>query len=1570
MTSMKYVLGIAIVLLLTMSVFAEGSIFPQENLKESQVVITPADDAGKVLNISLLVFEPATSTSGVNIRDVMDQIAQECASAPDRQTCIQQKALERTASSRDYQLNLSSLQNAHFVVEYFNPQGNAYHGLWSAIPGCEDVIAGQTGTAYRPSPDTGEMVAVPYYFGQCDLTPVAGSQRVYIRATYVPQPTEDVSPSSAEYEYNNFNVTSSTDFAQNIQNFINGVSQSGGQEVGAGGALPCVGVFMILGLLLASLYFAGKSPISLLDITTPRLPTPKGVTAGGQILLPYGYTEMKGTAKARMGAAAAAVTESASRLAANRGDDRELQGLRSRIAADRGTAADRAAGDVVEGRKIATALVTAGRSLGMKGSELEHLARLPYHYGDAEHKTVAQIIEALEKRGGREALMAATLKDYLYGLRTFQSLEVLTAHPDVAQRSAVHYRVTSLVNKAFGANRYAVIGPGVGGSIDSVARTSRIMGRMGKAIVTEAPELARATARTTMQMIGGARAVEELEARGKASPTAAWIAGQLNKHPSQVIMGAMYPINDKMGKLYHDLRGEALHDEMRYVLRQIYKRMGVRFDVSEEELASMGHVDMDIKKRCNITSTAAMAAAEEEIRRVLSNGSMNTQDKLSALMRVAESHGAVIDHQMVNFTRRLEAIEASGQQDHLKMLMLQQALEEQNKVRMSVATGGKVSEDAYLCHVGGNSLRGHEVWEHAVLRTMIWDYENGYAQKGGIEQAAVRERLSFANRLATLDPTAAMEQLPEHMRNPTQLKAVAERNRQDLVSLFTDEGKQMFQQRSGKAINGASISEIVGFMYGGNLPRTGQIDAKSGRMHWWPSDLELGMPKNATLVDMKRHWVDTPKARENFAIAQWTESKFVKGHVSAYDPTIEAQMKRMPGYSSMTGEQESQMAKKLWIQKELVSDVEMRFNSQFAKNAYGTTRETMKFYGGIQAGFLEKALEEKRLPSNHPDVRFVQEVDFSNTKDLARFQSLMKKYSREYQTVASREMSMDEIAKSNKAVVLLQEGGYAYYKKGMVLSDHDRLMAGQAALRDDKGQKRAFVPEDVAVTFSGRDDLSAQYGKLRMSKDPSEWQSFVQSAVKWAKEGGYNYERERVLGAVLWEFGNKTHDYDSFWKHSAVTVEAKRAVAPVAPSVLRMFGVEAPGLMKAVAPIRNIAMAGGDYISKIAIKSGGPVLNTSYDVAAVGLAYRMQGFEVTRRIYEGTSGVSEKEAGLYKTYASKYGAYLQAHQWALDRSPFGYSTSHSTNAADAALFASGPGLTFKTSDYVGATMDKGTMASFRLFYAWPMDLARKIMAPYATAISTGQKEMMGRAGRFDTTGDPLRMLHHTEPRVRSAMQAFLNPLSLSSNKIAQKLNVWGGSAQRRQVGGEDVMLGLAAATQDISLTRKGVYVTGRVGDANPREKMYNARMEGEIDAPMAYELMKNATFRYQRDIYDAAHTNTTRRTVSAEALAIKRSQELMSFSSLQTPQGKFYSPIHFALHALKVPDIGTKIAARAKHGYGGSVGDSMRHSMKSMSQNAGFLLRPHMQVWEKRCPKCGANSYQYRKCASCGTRLW
>ena len=1587
MTFNKYLFGALAFVFLMASVFAA-----EQQMLNTMLVVQPADAAGSavvgaVVNVSIFVFEPGVSSSGTTVQAIMKEISDQCqAESPtDVQTCIEQKSAERFAGSTAYELNRTSLQDAHIRFEYYNPIANS----WSVVEDCADLKTDQASTYYKLSPETGEMEPATNWYTQCTIPESVYSQRAKTQIRVIFEPLEgqqvndkDLAMASYSYDINTAKVNPLAGFAAMLNDIVKGVAE-GGPETGP----QCVGVFLILGLLLASMYFTGKSPITLLDITTPRLPAPKGVAASGQVLAPFGYAEMKRTTQAKMAAAAGAIGASIDAINKRRGADPELNRYNAIISSTKGTAADRlaAAGNTEENQRVARGLVAAGRMLGMSSADLERLARtLPYHYGAAEHKIVAQILQGLESRGGRDALLAMTMKDYMLGLRTYQSLETLTAHPDLGQRSAAHYALTKYVGKAFGPNRYAVLGGALMPAIDSTFRSGRMVGRMTKAIVTEAAPTARAVTKTTMEMIGGKRSMERLEAAAKRSDTAAWAYKELQKHPSQVMVGTMYPATDKMGHLYKTLNGEARHDQMGYVMAQIYKKMGITFNLDEKELAKMGHTDVDILKRCGYKPSAELAEVEAQMRKILTTSSMDSQAKLRALTDLAQAHGATVDRHVMALSQKLDHIEHSAQPDYVKQLMLLQVLQEENNLRNAARAGSRVGDDAYLCLVGGDSLRGNEIWKKMVTRTMMWDGENGYL-KGGIKEELISAKLNTANRLATLDPSTGMEQLPEHMRDASQLKKVAERNRSDMISLFTDEGKAMFQQSKGKSINSASIHEIVDFMYGGNTPKSGHIDPATGKMVWWGANTELSLPQRATLVDVKRHWITSIDSRENIALGQWAESRHTKSYVPHYDPELEARANRMPGSASWSVEERTKVIKSLHVEKLLAQDMEQRFNSHFAQNAYGTTHETSRFYGGVVAGFLGKVMQEKGMEYNHPEMRFLEQMDLTNAKHLSRLTKMLGANRQEFEEITRRPVSYDDIAKTNKAMVMLHEGGFAYYHKGMMLGDMDRIISGSVAIRDEKGQVRKFVPEEVQVKFGGRADLEREYHRLQEThnKNPEDWKNFVNGTMKWAKEGGYNFEREQILAAVLWSYGNTTYDYSRFWKDSAVSVEAKRSVAPVAPSILTHFGADGNKMSTMMKPYRDIALLGGDYISKVALAAGGPVLRTSHDITPVSEYYRQHSWQLSSRIMSGEAlkGLSAEEQVAYRRMALEHGAYHQVWDFAIDRHPAGTSTSFGAHQSWNAFFHFGPAQNYSIKDNLRAYMGKGEYANFVTMYGWPMDLAGKMMRPYTSMIRGVQMSMQGYASKWDSTPDALRQWNYTPQRLMEAMQS-VNPFAskMFHGKNAErlnKLNVFGGSLERHQLAGADFLQGLAQAPQDIYLSRKGVYATARTDEANPGTSAYDYRHTLRQEAKGAEYMLRagEAAYLYDQNVIKAANDNTVRRTVSAEVLAMRREQELSGFRLGQNPIAGFMSPALFAYHfpapgmpqSLAPKNLLTGYLKRSKTGEGGDFGGGVRRTAESMGQGASKMMQPWNLARVVYCPRCGMANLRGSVCknASC-----
>jgi hypothetical protein len=1586
MTSNRFMYGAFMLLLVVASVFAGDIPTGETFTHESDVMISPVNENGTIIRINVLTYNrTTTSASGSTNRDRFQLVVEDCKAkvpASGLSKCIMEEGQKLNAGT-GYDLDFRSVKDARVSVLYYN----IIAADFTAIQTCENIRTTERGEGSRSSAG-GAQEEIPLYYIDCDITPAVAGQpgRTTLQVQYYPESGSGIQPSSAPYYFSNLDANAAQQFTQNLNNLITGALERSSTS------LPCIGVFLVLGLLLSSLYFAGKSPVTLLDITTPRVPMPKGVSAGGQILLPFGYTEMKRVTKAKMGAAAGAsllsMRKAFGKGGAAAGGDAATSRLLRQVSDLKGTRADRFAGDVAENKKMAEALIRGGRSLGMSAKELEHLANLPYHYGDAEHRTVAKIIGELEKKGGRHALAASTMRDYFLGQRTFQSLESLTGHNAVGQRDTIHYAVSSKLGKAFGVNRYAIIGGFVPGMYDSTIRTGKIVTRGTKEAIKGAGTLARGMTRTTMEMLGGRHMVADMEARAKTSAVGAWLA---KKHPSEIVIGQAFPVNDKAAHLYRTVKEETLKDQMRYVLRQFYKKLRLNFAMSDHELANMGHEHLDILEKAGYNKLSAaqlseLKLAEAEIRKILS-GSGDSFAKLSDLAEVARKHGATLDGQVFSLAQEVLKIEQSAHPEHMKLVMLQEQIESQNNVRLSVNTGGMAHEDQYICHVGGGRLKGSQVWETMVLRTMVWDGENGHLQ-GGIKEEFLSARLNVVNRLATLDPlkNKNMHELPEHMRNEAALQAVTAQNKKDMIQLFSEEGKQMFQEVKGKSMGAASISEIVDFMYGGKTPKTGHIDPATKKMVWWEADEELGLHKGATLVDVKRHWVSGLDSRENYAIGQWIESRFTRSYVPPYKASIEAELDRRDGSANWSVKQRTNEAKKQWVLDQLSNDMEQRFNSHFGQNTYGTTRETVRFYAGAMAGFMEKALHEKGMSKNNPEMRFLEEMDTNSPKHLSKLSQMLQTHSEAYERVVSRPITYDDIAKSDRAMVMFHEGGLGYYKKNMMLSDQDRILGGEVALWDGK-QHRKFIPEDVAIRFGNRDDLMREFNRVAHSKQESDWTNLMGNASKWVKQAATpveRFEREKVYAATAWQFANTTHNYADFWQNSSVSVQAKRATTPAAPSVMRFFGAEAPNFTQNIMrPFRDIGLHAGDYVSKVALAAGGSTHTASYDVTPVSEYYKQHSWQLASKIMseQGMEDLSKEEKVAYRNVAMHHHAYNQTWDYVIDRNPWRMSTSFGTQQGWGAFFHFGPAANFSVKDNLRAYLGRGEYANFMAGYGFPMNLAGKMMAPYTNMIRGLQMSMQGYASKWDSTPDALRQWNYTQPRLLEAMQA-VNPFAFkwfpgkTGERIAS-LNKFGGSLEKHQLAGPDFNAGLRQAPQDIFLQKKGVYANARTGGVNPASSFYDYRHTMQLDAPMAEYMLrtKEATYMYDANVQRAAWDTTTRRTVSAEALAIRRDQELRGFGAMANPLMGWANPIAFMWH-MPVPlwptsitprDMASKFVARSKGvgGYGGGISGMARSAVTGSKR----VFQPHLTHMVVDCPKCSRRSPRGNRC-QCGNILY
>ena len=324
------------------------------------------------------------------------------------------------------------------------------------------------------------------------------------------------------------------------------------------------------------------------------------------------------------------------------------------------------------------------------------------------------------------------------------------------------------------------------------------------------------------------------------------------------------------------------------------------------------------------------------------------------------------------------------------------------------------------------------------------------------------------------------------------------------------------------------------------------------------------------------------------------------------------------------------------------------------------------------------------------------------------------------------------------------------------------------------------------------------------------------------------------------------------------------------------------------------------------------------------------------------------------------------------------SKSFGAHQAWESSFHMGPALPFETKKNLRAFMDRGQYANFMASFGFAHDFSRKMMMPYVNMMRGMQMSMQGYASSWDQQGDALASTTTPSPGLLEAMQS-LNPFSArwfpkgtamaaTGDRIA-KLNVFGGSLEQHALAGPEYLEGLMQGPSHIFQKRKGVYAHARTGDVNPAETDYDYRMNMHAAQPMAEYLLrsKDAAYMYDKRLQEDANNNTMRRTVSAEALMLRRDQEMRGFGVMQNSLFGWANPIGFLWHNPAMPSISPRATianwvSQSKHGTGGSFGDSMRRLGGSMKQGASRVMQPHKTSMVVYCPKCQTANYRGSTC--------
>ncbi len=586
----------------------------------------------------------------------------------------------------------------------------------------------------------------------------------------------------------------------------------------------CIVAIMISGLLLASMFFSGRSPLSLLDITTPLLPKPKSVSYSG-LTYSVGYV--------RMGREFDNIKRLSDKHLSLQSDD-----LRKELA-KRG----------VSGRELDAILALAKENPGMG-----YLALRALKEGRIKTFAEARRVAALRPGPGNEADLKAAgelINSMQKGRQKDQDLEAVSIGISAVLGKKEVALITGSVPKAVVTIRDKLL--------DSKISPLRYF----------LPERIRDQIKVGIgsAFFGGRTAIAVAKQAYVALPAKA-LGIRPKAEEKKAREFYLMDIRSRMESLYKGQMAEAEANVAMYLARRILESRGMNLRLSEKDMMRLGGIE--ILKHMNIRNNAPLSAVDKKIRDILSKD-IEMDKKILELKALARTEGVKFDEKGMDlFLSRLKSIDSKGS--------FRDKLQELHEYLRDHHASNPLGSENFYAWVGRESLRvsvsgqtvHDDTWTFLYMRSYLEQNEAG--RKAQADEAAKLLWLRIVNETWGLLPSG-MKGLPADKR---EMMGQAESY---LRSLLTNEGKDALKGLKSVfelLYNPAGAKEFGKLFYGGELAR----ELGPNPSHWkadvrgyWrvyvPGSETLGDSKHARTCVMEQ--ADSAVSRSHIARRQSRE---------------------------------------------------------------------------------------------------------------------------------------------------------------------------------------------------------------------------------------------------------------------------------------------------------------------------------------------------------------------------------------------------------------------------------------------------------------------------------------------------------------------------------------------------------------------------------------------------------------------------------------------------------------------------------------------------------------------------
>ena len=405
----------------------------------------------------------------------------------------------------------------------------------------------------------------------------------------------------------------------------------------------CFASMLLGGMLLASMFFAGRSPLSLLDITTPLLPKAKAISYSG-LRMGAGFSrimkEMGG-----MGGPGGLIASSSKATT-----ERMLRYLRSRGKYSKRMVdliMNSGANDVL--KMLALRSLIAGKSehyvkgiLGLKGkplTEADFQSAYAKVLADLEKSSDADDLNEYTVKGYGTKAQKQGLHDSVLLLAQMSMFNAMQQQAFIDSTGEIPAWFKTPLGKTLG--KLPFIGTHIMGGTASLFFGGRHLGRyynsfargavrgIGDALTPKDKKFSK-----RIQM-----AVDDARVKGKKPGFFAnWVALKDNEREIVKIFD-----NFEYGSaLYKRMMKEAHKDVLNWLVGTVIAKYGGKMDLTREEVMEIGEKTPD-ELMFRGFNKLEFSKIEGELRRLLSDSNMKDLQKARALMRLMESYGIAFD---------------------------------------------------------------------------------------------------------------------------------------------------------------------------------------------------------------------------------------------------------------------------------------------------------------------------------------------------------------------------------------------------------------------------------------------------------------------------------------------------------------------------------------------------------------------------------------------------------------------------------------------------------------------------------------------------------------------------------------------------------------------------------------------------------------------------------------------------------------------------------------------------------------------------------------------------------------